>query len=357
MNRILFLVNTPMQLFNAAILSHTEFSNKTCDVYYTSNVSTEVCQLIQRGVFFKGYEISLVKDICKRTNAFQRALVRIKNALDIRTIMKSLPSDPDTYGEVFVSGISLRNCEWYYAIKKINKRVKISLYEEGLYEYRGFQSKNYLKIIFSYIFFHHYYLSECEALYVYRPEFVRCIWKNIRICKININADPEFLKKINQAFGYQKTVLDGSHKFIVLDQALYKKAEEDMQNELIHRLSSIVGREQLIVKLHPRSDRDKYKGEYEILNNNLPFELIALNEKIMGNIFVSILSSAAVNLYLMLNEEPQIIMLSSFLVRKGCAEFLEKVKNGFQSNTFWIPETIEEYEGIIRSLQSRLGAV
>lgn len=346
--RILFLVNTSSQLLNAAVMAQTEFQGKPCDVYYTNNVSNEAQQLVKAGVLSKAYAITLVEDPFARSGALKKALVRIKNTMDIRKIEDTLPSDPMSYARVLASGVSLRNYEIYYAIKGLNPDVRFSLYEEGICEYYYLAQKNWARILYSYVFFGRFYADDCETLYVYSPEMVKIAWKHIQICQIcAVDAVDGLLEKLNCAYGYTETELAGRERACVfLEQQMDAPEAERKQAELIRQIADRVGKDMLVLKLHPRSDANKYGDAYTCMKTRIPFELIAMNENTDHFTFISVGSSALLNFKLMLHKQPDIFVLGMLGDAQKLTEgqlLILRVQESVEKGNFWVPKTNEAF--------------
>lgn len=354
--KILFLANTTTQVFNAAILSHTTFDIYKCDVYYTKNVETQVKYYKDEGYFENVYKIELVADVMSRRNMLTRSIVRIKNALDLKKIIKNLPSNPKEYERVLASGVSLRNFEYYYAIKKINKNVKFSLYEEGICEYVELSCpKDYFKILFSKIFFRHFIFEDCDSLYVHSPAMVVNKWGNIEIKEIpSILENENFKKDTLKAFNYQGNELNGvKNKFIIIEQAFPTQEEDKIQQQLITSITKEAGKENVFIKLHPRSHASKYTN-YNTFSTKIPLEVIALNEEIFGNVFVSITSSAVANFKLFFDREPTVILLSQCLKKNSdiyVTDFFDRLKGTYKENNFYFPKDYDEFLRIVRNIK------
>lgn len=355
---ILFLANTPSQLLNAVVLSNTEFRNDKCDLYYTSNIKEASNIFLKEGCLNAAYEITLVPEKLPRNLKISKMIVRIENSLKLNTIKRNLPSNPSQYTRVFLAGVGLRNIEIFYAIKKLNKRVKLSLYEEGTYEYCAFgEKKEWSKILFSYIFFGQYYLYESDSLYVYMPELVVNRWENLIINRIPSLIDQQVLRaSINKAFEYKHTnIVDYSGKCIILEQAFQNQQFRIQQDALIKKVISCYGKNNVIIKLHPRSSENKYGSDIHYLNTKLPFEIIALNEDVSKGIFVSITSSAITNFKVILNMEPTIIALyklfdSNNKILVANQKFITRVKDICKKNNFYIPANSNELIEILNSI-------
>lgn len=347
---ILFLTNTTTQLLNAIVIKNTILQNEKCDIYYTANLTKYIEQANLCAIFENSYKIELVKDILPRNNSVTKSLVRIKNGLDFSKVKKNLPSEAKNYSRVFASGISLRNYEFYYAIKSLNPKVKLSLFEEGMCEYYNFSlPHSRARSVFSHFFFHHYYFEECDSLYVYTPEAVKNTWNNISVKKIPyINENWDLISLINKIFGYEPTELKNvKGKVVILEQAFYDEEQIKNQEEILRSLVEVFGKNKIIIKLHPRSEKNKFGQDFCYVNTNIPLEIIALNEPIdKDNIFVSISSSSVLNFKLMLNREPIIILLNRYNNSKATEasswHVFEYVKNAYRYNRFYIPANKEE---------------
>lgn len=347
---VLFLTNTATQFMNAIIIKNTLLQDEVCDVYYTDNLSDYARKAQEFAVFNNSYQITLVKDICARDSHVKKAIVRIKNGLDFSEVMKMLPSDPMQYSRVFASGISLRNYEYYYAIKSKNQNVKLSLFEEGLCEYYNLSlPHSFARSAFSHLFFRHYYLEECDSLYVYTPEAVSNTWPNVAIKKIPyVNDQTELITLLNKIFRYEpKEMVNTDGKVVILEQAFYEDVQIKNQEEIIRVLSEVFGKDRIIIKLHPRSEANKYGQGYQYVKTNIPFEIIAINEDVDKDaIYVSISSSAVLNFKLMLNKEPKAIVLNRFNKsdekKNESQSVFDYVKNAYTENRFYMPLDDEE---------------
>lgn len=348
--RHLFLIDTTSQLMNAAALAKTEFEGIPCDVYYTPNVRQYAEKMAEENVFAAVYEVELVKDLLDRSSALKEALVRIKNALDIGKIEKNLPSDPMSYTRVLCSGVSLRKYEIYYAIKRNNPNVRFDLFEEGICEYYFLAKKPWSKVLFSYIFFGRYYADDCENLYVYSPEIVEVAWKKIKLKAITpVPEIPGLLQIVNRCYDYTPTELaTGKYKCVFLEQKMDTEAESREQIALIRTIAETFGENELIVKLHPRTDPESYKGMFDCMKTSMPFEIIAMNEDVEDITFISCGSSTLLNFRLMLHKEPNIFLLGMMgdpeeLKKHPYARMFYRVQAGCSKNNFYIPMSEEDF--------------
>ena len=80
-----------------------------------------------------------------------------------------------------------------------------------------------------------------------------------------------------------------------------KKIEED---QLVKQLAESLGKDNVIIKVHPRDTRNIYRNMgLEILENSeIPWEIIQLNNEFSDKIFISLSSGSILNASAMLNE-------------------------------------------------------
>ena len=104
--------------------------------------------------------------------------------------------------------------------------------------------------------------------------------------------------------------------------------------------------------MHPRSEANKYRIPKENMINGTPIEMMIINEKITDNVFVSITSSATTNFKVVFDEEPVVVMLYRIFSTKSSASaeyemYIQKVKDSYRSQNFYIPKSEDEFFEII----------
>ena len=352
----LFLIMTPSQLLNAIVLSKTVLKDIDCDAYMTANLEKYKGAVENNNVFKNVYSYELLPDITGRQNAIKRMLVRIKNAIDVKKIPSMMPSDIKTYDCIFASGRSLRNFEIYYAAKKLNPSVRISLYEEGICEYCILTEKSRLKKLFSHFFFQSYYLEDCSEVYVYEPSIVKSAWDNIEPKAIpRFYDDKDLMTILNSVFGFnvEETIIY-KNRVVFLESCFDEELEyEKYQLDMLKKVVEAVGPEKVIVKMHPRSPKDKYPENIKTIFSNIPFEILVANMDLSDCVFVSPYSSALVNPKLILNKEPVVVCLDRINDRElDEADYVfDRVADLYESKCFYIPESETQLTEVLDKLK------
>ena len=353
----LFLIMTSSQLLNAIVLSKTVFKDVECDAYILSNLDKYKSAVESSKVFKNVYSYELLPDITGRQNSFKRMMVRIKNAMDVKKIPGMMPSDLKSYECIFASGVSLRNYEIYYAAKRLNPSVRISLYEEGICEYYSLTEKSKSKKTFSHFFFHSYYPEDCRELYVYEPSVVKSSWDNISVKAIpKFYDDRDLLALLNNVFGFNvEETLVYSNKVVFLESCYDEDLEsEKYQLELLNKVVEAVGSEKVIVKLHPRSSKDKYPENIKSVYSYIPFEILAVNMDLDCCAFVSTCTSAIVNPKLILNQEPVVVCLDRINSKElNESDYVfDRVAALYESRRFYMPGSEAELNDTLSKLKN-----
>lgn len=133
---------------------------------------------------------------------------------------------------------------------------------------------------------------------------IRRIWylPPVPVCRIepfDIN-DRNFLDNINSIFDYEKCNDIYDLPIIFFEESYYADGSEMIDDVgIIERLAESIGRDNIMVKLHPRNPINRFKrlGYKTNKNTEIPWELIVLNQEISKSILISISSSAVLSAY------------------------------------------------------------
>lgn len=357
-DRTLFFVNTPMQLFNAIVLRRTLLVNNDCDVYYSEELNYLFENTEINNIFNNCYGYHVLDDILSGNSKIVKIVNKIINYFRIGEIQRTIPSDVRYYKQIFISGVNYRIFELYYAIKKINHKIILNIYEEGINEYYYYgKHLNKYYLLFDKLFFCHSYMEVINKIYLYCPDVAI---KNVYGC--GYERIPSFLQlkdikeSLNKIYKYKFHHMDFEKNTVFfLDQEFNgvndrKDKMDYFQAEVIHFFIEKCGESNVWIKLHPRSKKLKYGDRVKYFKYNYPLELIALNEALGNLIFVSICSSAVLNFKLMFNYEPRIISCNRIVMSDELINRLfSNVKDICELSNFYQPENIEEFKKAINS--------
>ena len=133
---------------------------------------------------------------------------------------------------------------------------------------------------------------------------------------------------------------------------------------IYRKISDIVGKENLIIKQHPR-DKDTLSESFQVYNNqSIPLEIIELNSNIQNKVIITVASTAIFTTKVLLNQEPIVILLNKLFLEDDLLYNTEGRKDGKvqrfnlecfnlynDKNRFMLPDSIEILEHMLRSIQ------
>lgn len=165
---------------------------------------------------------------------------------------------------------------------------------------------------------------------------------------------------VNRVFGIsEQPRID--ERVIILDQPkdeLFSQEGIAEINGIYRELADAVGRDNVIVKRHPRSSTKDFGDLRYFEGNGVPFELYCLNMDMSKKVIVSFTSTAVATPKILFDQEPIVIVLSK-LVKTNTGEknlfvdYFEAVKKTYnESIRFFIPRDRDEFREFVSSLNN-----
>lgn len=362
---VLFVASTGLQLINAMTIIRDHSSFDHCDLLYGERLEAMTKSIGLKKYFHDSFVIPSIQDCT--FPYLSKVLSGIRKGLAYKGLLDKIPTNVKKYDRIFVPGLALYYYLVYYAVHACSSKVQLSIYEEGICEYYTLAKVNRIRMFYSKLFFGCYHYEECDSLYVHRPEYVSCCWRNMELKKISSPlAYPDLVRDLKNTFGYdEKAILLDGIRFIFVDQCYdgfdRQEEREEQQKAALSILVQEMKKNQLnektiAVKLHPKSKPDKYGGGFRYIQSGMPFELIAINMNLEKAIFISVFSSVLINFKLILNQEPPVLVLQNIYadftndVDKNIAALFEKVRRDYTNKKFYIPKSEEEYKNILSQI-------
>lgn len=364
---ILAVCSTPFQMQNLLTMNKTLFEDEKADVILLDHASVNhsIYQKLKETQTFNEVFFAQTKHMSNGGKSrFQliRDLVELKHFLNKDEIVNQVPFKQLDYDKVLVPSDDPPSQVFWYHVKQHNPAAELYVYEDGTKSYRFFDGgftpfkSFYLNRLFGMGFF-----EEVKGAYLHHPEYT--VFEQelefIRIPPLN-KRDPEVREVMNDVFAFdqEKGTIRPQTRFIFFDQAFQFESELKEQARLFQLIEQAASQEELVVKLHPRTDRHVYN---QTLTGDYPFEIMEINNDISEKVLISGVSTACLSPKLVFDEEPYVILLYKLLrspifqeSQKGYFEFAEKVQADYrQKDRFFIPETEEELVEIVHDLSSK----
>ncbi len=303
---IAVIVATPLQMFNSIVIMRHFFPGDTMDLFVL-DIACDMHECIERYRSLDEVgDVYFLDDVCKKKSRAGIVFDHIYTTKKQKGILRSIRTK--TYQDMFTTYVT-RPATWLYTkLIKRNPDMRLHFYEEGIgvYTRQLYESYNGIKRMYQLLGY------RCEAdyvedMYVFQP----ALYRGTKLP----------LKKIGKVTGQDTEYIRGKSDFPVYPYArcilflenAYDGTPMDGLDEcqIIDEIISAVGKENVWIRLHPQSPKDKYRDKgYQIdRNSQVPWEdLIARNARIEQVLLVTVLSSAVFTPKMIYGKEPGIIV-------------------------------------------------
>ncbi len=346
---VLFRCETFYQLINAINIKMNLMASEEADIAFSK--STDFGEMIERvresGVFSNVYssEDSVAYSIELKHTAEQN---KNKITNHPEKYLFNTGYESKKYDIIFWPTISsLYDYLLYYNFyKQHGEAPKIAIYEDGMATYFRFSVSDIIKYQNN-IVNASKFPDDCRVennvagLYLYEPE-------NMTVkanCKIN--TIPKIASKcfetIKNIFGVTEFP---EERVIFFSEPFIDEFVNNNEIQLLELIAEKVGKENIVVKNHPRNTADRFEklGYKMFENSNLPWEVFAANPSVEKKIIISISSTSIFSPKLLFDYKLNSIMLMRmathnrfFATQKPFIELvskLEKNYNEYERNLF-----------------------
>lgn len=349
---ILFVCETQTQIFNALNIKYSLYTKEKADICISKNIYNvdEIVERLKSKSLFSG-----VFTYMPYSNTVQSLKAKIEKILIglhmLEIVKEALPNRNKEYSSIFLGGPSIFTQGIYYYFKRKNADIKLRIYEEGIFEYYMFKyKKNFTRRIYSRLIYDHFYLDECEKVFIYKPELLLSKPDSVEAVKIPdlSNVSEVFKNLLNYVFGFKEDGLEGLDEceYIYLDQAFSLK-EDLLQREIVKHIISQIGVQDFLIKLHPFSQKNKYdEMNVRCIKSSFPLELIQMNYMKENITFLTVCSSAVFNSNLVLGKQYKIVLLykifDSIILDEGVCTFINKFLKLYPKELVSIPIGLDD---------------
>lgn len=355
MNKNLIVCRTPFQVITALVLVHSRLRNDENDIIITSDFrqSREVSQLcaklgcFRNSYFFDYSKFNYVVGVVN-PNVFlgQLAKSSINNYTYIYT--------NSTYGD-------LENALLYY-----NQNAEIVLYDEGYSSYldlalkKSLSVKHKICVAISKILYPRKLSHQCiSKQLLYDPDLIvyDMPFKIERLWQQEQNVMKKVMADVSEIFDVKKAIGEYSTKYIYFEECFANDFNNNGDLEIIDMIASIVGRDSLMVKLHPRDKTNRFNDKGIKTNRilSIPTEALLSEMEKKDKVFISFSSGSAINYKFICDYNIKTILLYKLLpdsfVKMSPLQtiWFDRFIAKYKGNIF-APRTKEELNSIIKML-------
>lgn len=202
-----------------------------------------------------------------------------------------------------------------------NSNLKVCGYIEGYSSYTESVFDDYSKFSFGHkiavslsrILFRKKYITEFDTVYAFRPSlFYRNMpYSIVGIPDLNLDENEKIRHDIFATFNYKSVDQKINERFIFFEESFSEDNGTNSDLQIVERISKIVGKDNLIIKRHPRNKINRFSklGYKTIQLNSIPWEVYAMDSYQPEHVLITYSSGAALNFRFLSNIEQHTILL------------------------------------------------
>lgn len=306
MKKALIFCNTYYQLILAIQMKLTIKKEESVTVVLTdkSRNADKVFEKLQHNDFFD--QVFFLETKKEKVNAAFK-LKAIKNSL-----FGTLPigMDPKVkYDEIVGFNMDLPTHYLYAALTKNNPKIQCNAMEEGLLSYSVEDpGSGLLSLIYRIrkLFGLKNLREEAKGFYCFNPTVYKGSRAALPVPKIS--RDNPQLREILKTLFLQGTPIATYEQRYIYLPCIYDIEGGEPIGELVlaKKIAAEVGADNLLVKVHPRDDADKYKNAGLTVDSNsaVPWEVLCIYEDFSRHVFITTLSGSVLNVSAFLANAP-----------------------------------------------------
>lgn len=343
MKKVLAICNTPLQIIYAVHLRYSIYKDCEFDVIISDqmNRSEEISENAKLSECFNNVFNVKTFEYAWKVNPLDLDMKKgIKFYLNYKKTIKSYVEEH--FGLNLGHDVLLFNNIDKFSdlisqyLRHKNKKCEVYMYEEGFATYlvqgqtllRHYNKNSGIKSkIKSVLFGKTHVATALNAIYVFDPSNIK--WQSPFEIKTMPKMDAnnmQLVEGLNKIFGFEKMVDKYEEPIIFFEEGYRKDGYDPGDIEILKAIGEVAGKENIIVKKHPRSIDGKIQAEGFKTNVDtvIPWEIIILNHpEFAKKTFVTISSGAAVVPYLLFGMETKSVVLAE-MIKEKCASWGEE---------------------------------
>ena len=371
MKKVLIVSQNPFQTMTAIIMRKQQLHDCACDIVITdrsSDMETRAEQIRRLGIFCNVYFVHTM--VCWNNLDSPIHHIRQSKCILLGCHLDEMEAIPGDYDEIYTLAVSCVVTEMIKKEHRCGKEPDIYLVEEGygsytsIYRNRVFGSNHGRAKVWklrSRLAGEKTPPELIKGIYLYLPELYA--WdiqlETKRILRPDFDAYPELKEQINFVFRYNGEARFFENKVTFFEGADFQDTGDNRDLELIVGLAEMIGKDNVIVKLHPRTQVNRFE-QYGIttadklgMRQGVPWEVIVMNMETNANcVFVTVNSGAVINYSFLFDKGYRTVLMIKCLGGSGSADdgarmqFLERYAKSIPE-VLALPESREELYALI----------
>ncbi len=373
--KVLFGVDSFFQLIVAINLKMSIYEKDCADIiiYSSTPNADKVCRkLEQTKIFERCFFADTVLTKCGNSYSFKekfpKYFVYLASLVTPKQCMRKIIGAGDLNYDIFLfNGIgALPECI-FNCCKKNNDNIICYRFEDGYISstLNYGSKKGKLRMIFEKIIrglFKNYDIEySIKGYYFMEPDLVnyKFNYPVLKVPKLSRDNN-ELLIALNFIFDYDIAENVYKEKYIFLESGstFFDNSDSDVDIQYIKELIKLVGKENILIKLHPRSKKNRFSelGVHVAEKSSVPWELIQLNNSFDNKILIAIDSSPILTSHVYFHDKCKSILLYKAINNyklpvKNLEQYITEFAKMYSSEKLYVPENSEKFKKIINQIK------
>lgn len=310
MKRQLFVCNSVYQIFVALWIKYYYYSDSKSDIIISDHMTQgeKLAENIRRlGIFEHVYHAETL-DFAKFKVKLTRK-ERIYASLQPNRMLRHFLDLPDKYTQLYIANVDYFSQLLFDALAHRNTELELIIYEDGMFTYSRLYEKDYQstfiptpnaikKFLHVCVYRKKTIFGNVHKMLVFNPE--NMVWKPefpvVALKKVE-RENKIFRDICNRVFSYYNSSDVYDKKYIFLEEAFSAEGAELNDLEIVEQIAHKVGKENMMVKIHPRNPVNRF-AKIGIKTNrdiSIPWEVIIMNTDFSDKILITVSSSSILN--------------------------------------------------------------
>ena len=290
--KAIILTNTYYQLIFAIQLKITLLKDQEVDIIISdvSNGADAICSILAKEALFRN--CYYVKSKYLISGSKVQKMKSVRSAVFGCHLFDFVN---DQYDALFAYNLDMATYALFHRMTKIKHDIVFHRFEEGILSYVDWKPllRNRIVSIAEKVLQRKDPAASTDSFYCFYPQLYKGSGRPVKVPDISRNSDIiEILKRV---FGINESELNYKSKYIFFSSVLdFEGGKSVGEFELAKKIADLVGKENILIKTHPRDRRNVYK-EYGFAidpHSSVPWEVIQLCGDFSGYIFLSVASSS-----------------------------------------------------------------
>lgn len=302
---VLFRAATHYQLISSIILATSLDEEADLHLLDLTDFEPELIVNIQKTNVFRNVFYSKEKHL---SDEFSESDRKDLNAFLKRCEEYECIDSDEEYTALYGQDMTPNKLYFYHLVSKQKKAPAVYAIEDGTTSYcRDVITHMENDPIQHSAFGNKSYAANLRGLYLFSPELAA---ENF---KVTLLKYPEFTEKhkniLTSIYGVQPSIKES---FVFFTSCFTELGYTTNEIKLVEAVAEEVGKENLLIKLHPRATYDLYtcRGYKTMEANNVPWEVCVLGNDMQDKVLISIFSTATFSSHNLLGVPQGIIFLN-----------------------------------------------